>query len=251
MSAILMYLMLAFNAGRDSRPPGLPNYTHPVAAADRVDARERAWEVYDAIDAATSDPELRIELRRICKRESMCNWIRPVKLHRGETRSMGRKRWKKAVKRGLLHPETCEHHKLGDDPAVWTVNGAFGTATAYVLRHVGECEPPESMYDPYAAARAAVGHMEVLCRRHKACDCQSRVRWWAGPGVWAGRTERHKMRSTTRQCGEQPAFDWIAAYVMDAYNFVTVGAWEQLKLEFPLAYELASAYDTVHDARTN
>jgi len=123
---------------RSRRPPGLPNYTHPTDSSARVEARDRAWAMWDAVQSVTDDESFRSELWRVCKRESMCNWQRAVDHHRGETASRGRLRWSRAVKKGWLRPEECEHHQLGDDPKRWTVRGPYGTATAYVLRHVSE-----------------------------------------------------------------------------------------------------------------
>lgn len=203
-----------------SRPPGLPNYTHPTDPRERELAAARAWEVYHAIDDATQDPELRAELKRVCRRESACNWIGTVTWHEGDAAG-GRKRWRAAVARGLLKPDACPEHELGE-AARWTSYGAFGVAAAWTVRYLGECVGPSALDDPRRAARAAVLWIESLCRRHGACDCESRTKWWVGPGVWAERSHWSQLGSIERQCGDAavPWWRWPGAIALDVIAFM-------------------------------
>jgi hypothetical protein len=199
-----------------SRPPGLPNYTHPTDPAERVHAAARAWAVYDAIDAATPDPALRLELRRVCRRESACNWLELVTWHAGDAAG-GRARWRMAVARGWLQPERCPAHELGT-PERWTSYGAFGVASAWTVHELGACVGPEALDDPRVAARAAVAWIGALCRRQRACTCDARVRWWVGPGVWALRSSIEQLRAIDRQCGAQPWWRWVVAFAGDVWQ---------------------------------
>ncbi len=208
MIAIALTLIVAAGI---TPPAGLPNYTHPIAPREREAARARVLEVYAAIDRSTQDPELRAELRRICRRESACNWIGAVTHHEGDAAG-GRARWRMAVARGWLHPERCDEHQLGD-PARWTSYGPFGVAAAWTVRYAGACAGPEALDDPRVAARAVVSWMHSLCRRQGACDCEGRTRWWVGPGVWSGRTSWQRLASVERQCGEQPLWRWGLAAI--------------------------------------
>lgn len=178
----------------------------PLIAATRAKdeaAVDRVEEVYEAIDLATDDPELRIELRRVCKRESWCNRWETVDQHEADAWA-GRSMWRRAVAKGWLEPARCEAHKLGDTPGVWAPTGAFGQSPAYGLRFIaedGECLGPGSLASPYAAARAAVGLVEHLCDRLDACTCADRARWWAGPGVWRRRSPIRNLAALSSQCG--------------------------------------------------
>lgn len=195
-------------------PPGLPVYTHPTDPSAREEAKARVWEVYRAIDEATPDPQRRMEMRRICRRESACNWIGIVGVHEGDARG-GAKRWRKAVSRGLLEPDVCPEHDLGDG-ARWSTSGVFGVASAWVVHSIGECVAPEVLADPFVAARATSMWMDTLCRRHQACDCEGRVRWWVGPGVWAKRSSLANLDTIEGQCGERPWVRWVVAALQDA-----------------------------------
>lgn len=211
-AALLLWALTAFDASAGVQPPsGLPNYTHPVDPRERVRAVHRVLAVYKAIDAATPDPTLRAELRRICRRESACNWIGEVTYHEGDAAG-GRARWEKAVARGWLDPARCDEHKLGD-PARWTSYGPFGIAAAWTVRYVGDCAGPSVLDDPRVAARAAVRWVNGLCRRQGACDCESRTKWWIGPGVWEERPPLLRLASVERQCGDVPWFRWLGAAV--------------------------------------
>lgn len=219
---IVLFIIALLGMGQavahaESRPPGLPNYTHPTDPAARTLAAERAWEVYKAIDAATPDPNLRQELRRVCRRESACNWMSETRHHEGDAAG-GRLRWRKAVKRGLLDPDSCPEHQLGN-PARWTSYGPFGVASAWTVHYLGECVGPSALDDPYVAAEAAVQWIGTLCRRHRACTCSERVKWWAGPGIWAERFHFQKLAAIERQCGTLPAERWAVAFIVD---FVTL-----------------------------
>lgn len=198
----------------------------------REAAGERVAEVYAAIDAATDDPDLRSELRAICKRESWCNWYRRKAVHAADA-SLGRKRWRKAVDRGLLDPERCEAHRLGgpDEWGWWSTVGAFGAVSAYVVRHVGECVSPRELVDPKLAVRAVIGHMDVLCRRHKACTCEARARWWAGPGRWDARSPITNIRKLEHVCGDQPGVAWASAFAK--VGIMGVARFSQVILHWP------------------
>jgi len=206
-------------------PEGFPRMGFPREPIARTAALERVDEVYRAIDAATDDPALRDELRRRCRTESWCNWYGVTDVHAGDA-SLGRKRWRKAVARGLLDPEACEVHELGEtreEWVWWSTVGAFGTVSSYVIRHRGECADPHDMVDPFVAADLAVAHAGVLCRRYKACTCPKRARWWAGPGLWDRRSPLDRMTRTVRQCGEQPESDVAVAYVMTPWWYFNEG----------------------------
>lgn len=206
--ALLAGMLLAAIA-RDvaaAHPPGLPHYTHPRSPSARAEAAARVWDVYQAIDVATNDPALRAELRRICRRESACNWIGTVTFHEGDAAG-GRARWRAAVRRGLLHPETCPAHELGD-PARWTSYGVLGIAAAWTVHYAGECVGPEVLDDPHEAVPAGVRWIESLCRRQGACTCEERTVWWVGPGVFAARSRWSRLGSIARQCGPEAVAWW-------------------------------------------
>lgn len=199
--------------------PGFRNMGYPSSPAERAAAEARVLEVYAAIDAATDDPVLRSELRQRCKSESWCNWYAVKGVHDDDA-SLGRTRWRRATERGLIDPERCDAHRLGDDRDAWgwwSTVGAFGTVSAFVIRHAGECVGPREMVDPFVAARLAVAHAGVLCRRQRACTCEERARWWAGPGRWDNRSHLHRLRSVTFYCGDVPPYRWTAALVFDAW----------------------------------
>lgn len=216
-SAVLLVLalagQLAHAASPFRAPHPLPNYTHPVAFADRLAARDRVLEVFAAIDAATTDPELRAELRRVCRRESACNWIEPVTIHAGDAAG-GRARWRMAVRAGRLDPSSCAAHRLGD-PAAWSTYGPLGIAAAWTVPHAGRCVGPEVLDDPRVAVRAAVGWIHSLCRRQRACTCEDRTRWWVGPLVFADRSPWAQLATVERQCGDLPWWRWAGALVLE------------------------------------
>ncbi len=114
MLILLMYVLCAL--------PTLPRMGAPREPVARAAAQARVDEVYAAIDAATDDQALRAELRRRCKTEAWCNWYGRQGIHRGDA-SLGRKRWKRAVARGILDPSNCEAHQLGDEPSWWSTVG--------------------------------------------------------------------------------------------------------------------------------
>jgi hypothetical protein len=213
-------------------PAGLPNYTHPTDPAEREMAAARVLEVYAAIDQATPDPTLRAELRRVCRRESACNWIGAVTWHAGDA-SGGRARWRAAVARGWIDPETCPDHALGK-AARWTSYGPFGLAAAWAVPLLGSCVGPEALDDPRTAARAVVAWVDRLCRRQGACTCEDRTRWWVGPGRWETRSRWSQLASVERQCGAVPWWRWAGAVAVDGWralgqaaasNRVAASAW--------------------------
>lgn len=126
----------------------------------------------------------------------------------------GRARWKAAVAKGMLRPEECPAHALGD-AARWTSYGPFGVASAWTVSHLGRCVGPEALDTPRAAAQAAVAWAGSLCRRYGACTCEDRTMWWVGPGVWADRSRLAQIASIERQCGELPWWRWTAAAAVD------------------------------------
>lgn len=201
--------------------PGFRRMGYPISPEKRAAAEARVLEVYAAIDAATDDPELRSELRRRCKSESWCNWYAVKAIHDDDA-SLGRVRWRRAAERGLIDHEHCEAHQLGErgEWGWWSTVGAFGTVSAFVIRHAGECVSPQAMADPFVAARLAVAHAQVLCRRQNACTCEARARWWAGPGRWDKRTRLHQLRSVTFYCGPEPSYRWTVALVLDAWDLL-------------------------------
>jgi hypothetical protein len=202
----MLWLCLALTTTLPTLPRGMaPPKDGRAAAQARVNA------VYDAIDRATDDLEMRAELRRRCKIESWCNWYRVKAVHQGDS-SLGRKRWRRAVDRGLLDPDSCPEHELGetrDEWAWWSTVGSFGNVSSYVVRFEGKCVHPREMADPKVAARLAVAHAKLLCRRHKACSCPARARWWAGPGRWDRWWPSKRLARTERVCGPQGWSDWL------------------------------------------
>ena len=180
-----------------------------------VSAGGRA-EVFRAIDSATKDPELRVELRRICWRESQCL---PIGVHTKTVgteaaRRGGRRFHAAAVRSGQIDPDRCPAHHLGD-PLRWSTRGAFGQVAAFTVRYLPACSPPRMLDNPEVAARAAVRHVRMLCATYGACTCRDRVRWWVGPGRWADRSHVRRLSSEVVQCGEVHPFRWAIAIGAD------------------------------------
>lgn len=173
-------------------------------------------DVFRAIDSATTDPELRAELRRVCWRESQCLPIGPHTKTVGvdAARRGGQRFHAAAVRAGYLDPERCEAHELGD-PIRWSTRGAFGQIAAFTVRYLPACSAPKLLDDPAVAARAAVRHARMLCATHGACSCRDRVRWWVGPGRWADRSFVRRLSSEVSQCGDVHPGRWAWAIGAD------------------------------------
>lgn len=184
-------------------------FLHTCAGHARASSTARVEAVHRAIDAATTNPEWRAELRRVCQRESWCNKFGVTRVHEVDA-SLGESRWRRARERGMVNPDRCHHHELGDGRR-WSTRGAFGMSAAYVVRFVAECASPSTLDDPRLAARAAVGWMRKLCTKYGACTCRDRARWWAGPGVWDLRSPVKQLAAEQRQCGAQPWWRWVWA----------------------------------------
>lgn len=187
----------------------------PMAAAharpDRDEAVDRVTEVYAAIDMATEDLELAGELRAVCHRESWCNAFSIVGQHGVDAHVwLGRKRWDGAVSKGILRPDECPEHALGDDPSRWSTWGVFGQ-TATAVGQLEGCLGPEAMSDPLVAAQAAVATSERLCTQLDLCTCEDRVAWWSGIGRWPHRSPWSRMHKATRICGPRGSVEWLAA----------------------------------------
>lgn len=189
------------------------------AASYRADADEavaRVREVYTAIDDATDDPQLRRELRQICARESWCNLFRRVGQHAVDARpSFGLARWSGAVQAGVLRPDECPAHELGDDPARWSTWGAFGQ-TATGVGAIDGCLGPEAMADPLVAATAAVLAWERLCTERDACACEDRVAWWSGVGRFASLPPAVRLTKVERVCGRRAPLQRLGAVLTTA-----------------------------------
>lgn len=195
------------------------------AASFRQDSEEamaRVAEVYAAIDLATEDLALADELREVCHRESWCNLYSRVGQHGIDAHVwLGRKRWNGAVAAGILRPDECPEHQLGDDPSRWSTWGVFGQ-TAAAVGQLDGCLGPEAMSDPLNAARAAVATSERLCTRMDLCTCEDRVAWWSGIGRWPRRTPWSRMHKTTRICGPVGVVERLTA---DAATILFAWRW--------------------------
>jgi len=113
-------------------------------------------------EAADLFPHSR-QLKKICYRESRCSRIG---IHDIDRR-LGRTAWKKAVKVGILDPETCVFHRQREDMSEWSTSGPWGMIRAYSLRYLPEpCAPPEVLDIPYVAAY-------VASKRYKAAKRKS------------------------------------------------------------------------------
>lgn len=114
-------------------------------------------------------PEAAPMLVRICWRESRCTRQAAHPRDAG----MGPAHVELAVRSGALRPQECSAHR--GDPRRFSTRGAWGTAAAYVLRHLPwplDClAPPEILDVPFFGALAAVEHLDG---RHPS------VRRWAG-----------------------------------------------------------------------
>lgn len=196
----------------------------PLLAARRAHdeaAQARVLETYDAIDVATEDSDLRIELRRICARESWCNRFGQVTDH-PEDSWAGARMWRRAVARGWLEPDECPEHVFGNGGR-WAPRGILGMSPAYALRLIegrnGGCLDPTALDDPYYAAEAGVEYVDHLCEVLHACTCESRTRWWMGPGVWSTRSPRKKLAAVERQCGERGLISSLVALTRYALSW--------------------------------
>lgn len=167
--------------------------------------------VYDAIDTATSDPALRLELRRVCLRESRC---RAVGSHPRDGWA-GRRMYEGALRRGWVDPDACPEHAASPSAAEWAPRGPFGVSPAYVVRFAPGCLPPEALDDPATSARLVVAWTRHLCRSAGACTCEARARVWAGTGTFRRRSRVRQLQTITGQCGPAPAWRWAHAWAAD------------------------------------
>lgn len=214
-----------------------PGWVPPAHARSRTDEQNaRVAEAFDAIDAATDDPGLRIELRRICWREGFCNRDHHVGIHRRDSQSAmwaSGAAWHRSHDRGDLNPDACEAHRLeGDEDGAqaWAPRGMFGQSPVWTVAAAwrqGECIGPWAHDDPYEAARLVVMRIQDLCDRKGYCTCEERTSVWAGVGRWKDRTHLHRMRSIERQCGEQPSEAWALAVFHDTASAMAAPIREQ------------------------
>lgn len=162
--------------------------------------------VHAAIDAATPRQDLRLELRRICKRESRCR--ASVREHVGDHWA-GRRMWEGAVRRGWLRPDECPEHEMGRSGR-WAPRGGWGVSPAWTVgRFAGECTGPEAHDDPEQAARLTVAWIEHL-GAYGADTCPKRTRLWVGPRTFDRRPWLAQAHTVSVQCGSWGALAWAA-----------------------------------------
>lgn len=111
---------------------------------------------------------------------------RAVGIHTGHARRIsGGVFWRKAVARGLLHPERCAAHRSTDGGFGWGIRGAHGLAAAYSVHVLGKCVGPEALDIPFISAVATIRRLRVLARRYGLRTVEARAKAWRR-GVGAG-----------------------------------------------------------------
>lgn len=204
-------------------------------------ATERVERVYAAIDAATDDPNLRVELRNVCARESFCGAFGDPEIHELKSRpEWARKtgaRWHASgVRKGHLDPLECPEHDLGDEPADWYNRGHFALVASSAFRYFDECLPPSALDDPFISAKAYVANADRLCREQRRCTCEERAPVFFGLGLWNKRTPWRKMTTLARQCGPPTWTRRFGAAVSTAYGFIPRQLARALKLTRSACY---------------
>lgn len=160
------------------------------------------------IDAQTSREDWRLELRRICQRESRC---RLIGYHAIDS-WVGASRYAGAVRRGLLDPEECPEAHAREPIERWGTVGPFGQS-GVAVGHLAGCHAPEEISESRTVATAvAVATFAHYCGRG-ACSCRDRVRIWVGVGKWRGLSHTRRLRSYRRQCGEPPGWWYLGTLV--------------------------------------
>lgn len=102
-----------------------------------------------------------------------------VSVHTGHhTRVRGDVFWRRAVDRGLLHPEHCAAHQQTDGGFGWGIRGAHGLAAAYSVHVLGECVAPEALDIPLVSAVATIRRLRVLARRYGLQTAEARATAW-------------------------------------------------------------------------
>lgn len=78
-------------------------------------------------------------LLRLCAMESLCHMVGAHRDVRPNTpRRSARRAYRRAVARGDLRPDRCEHHQAGADVERWGVRGPWGLFAALHLHHLHE-----------------------------------------------------------------------------------------------------------------
>lgn len=110
-----------------------------------------------------------------------------VGVHRGHApRKPGGVFWRRAVDRGLLHPERCSAHQSTDRGDGWGIRGPHGLAAAYSVYLLGECVAPEAIDVPLLSALVTLRRLRALERRHGLRTPEARALAWR-VGVGAAR----------------------------------------------------------------
>lgn len=123
-----------------------------------------------AAHVVTPDPTERAQLLAIGWRESRLRAVGRHKvdaLPRGWTgpgltiaRSVGARAWARAVQRGLLRPDQCPLHQLGDASG-WSTRGPWGLVAAYSVPYLPGCWPPWALDVPVVSAWVALQRLRV------------------------------------------------------------------------------------------
>lgn len=124
----------------------------------------------DAAHLVTPDQAERDRLVAIAWRESR---IRSVGIHkvdhaprgyRGDglraARRVGSRAWVRAVQRGLLRPDRCSWHALGE-PSRWSTRGSWGQVAAFAVPYLPGCWPPWALDVPAVGAWVALQRLRV------------------------------------------------------------------------------------------
>ena len=92
--------------------------------------------------------------------------------------------WRRAVERGLLHPERCAEHQQTDGGHGWGPRGAHGHVGAYAVVYLGDCAGPELLDIPLVSAIVAIRRLRVMARRYGLTTPAARAEAWRrGVGV--------------------------------------------------------------------
>ena len=109
------------------------------------------------------------DLIPICRRESRC---KPIRYHKIDGR-FAKKVWENAVARGLLTPDTCEHHAWGNGR--WSTSGPYGMMRAYTVPYMPGCYDKRELDIPVVATLAARARL-AAARKQRALPALKR---WA------------------------------------------------------------------------
>ena len=108
-----------------------------------------------------------------------------VGVHSGHApRKPGGVFWRRAVDRGLLHPERCNAHQSTDRGDGWGIRGPHGLAAAYSVHLLGECVAAEAIDVPLLSAVVTLRRLHVLEREYGLRTAEAReLAWRVGVGA--------------------------------------------------------------------